>query len=131
MVPHENRVCGIHLNGKFFSNEALELITATKHGVLMSDSDLANWMMDLRMMYKEGISNRRRYNFDDPTNVSEDDYPNLVGFTKIQFDVLLMELSGHVHNSSNRSQRNALAVFLMFMRHDLSQVKKYKYKICT
>ena len=97
----------------------------------MSDEELAQWILDLSSNKNKLGARRRRYNFDDPTDVEKDDYPNLVGFSKIQFNSLLTEISDHVHNSVNRSVRNALAIFLMLLRHNLSQVlifKIYSYR---
>ncbi|XP_035714512.1 uncharacterized protein LOC118438406 [Folsomia candida] len=99
----------------------MQLIIPTKHGVLMSDEELAQWILDLSSNRNKLGARRRRYNFDDQTDVDKDDYPNLVGFSKIQFNSLLAEISGHVHNSVNRSVRNALAIFLMLLRHNLAQ----------
>lgn len=123
-IPHDNRCCSIHLERQLFSEEAMELIVPTKNGVLMSDEDLAQWILDLSKRNNlKSNSKRRRYNFDDPTDVDKEDYPNLVGFSKIQFNSLLTEISGHLHNSVNRTVRNALAIFLMLLRHNLSQVR--------
>jgi len=121
LIPHENRCCAVHLVERQFTEEAMGLITATRNGVLMSDEELCSWIFQLSQLGKNRRL-RRRYNFDDPQDISQEDYANLVGFPKEDFDFLLTEISGHVHNSSNRSPRNALAMFLMLLRHNLSQV---------
>ncbi|XP_035702689.1 uncharacterized protein LOC118434065 [Folsomia candida] len=87
----------------------------------MSDEELARWILDLTSNKNRIGARRRHYNFDDQTDVQKDDYQNLVGFSKIQFNSLLTEISDHVHNSVNRNVRNALAIFLMLLRHNLSQ----------
>jgi hypothetical protein len=122
MVPHNNRCCGSHLSGKLFSKEAMEAIVAPKHGVRMSDEKLCSWILDLSGICRKLKSEQRRYNFDDPTSVRQKDYKLLVGLTKSDFDALLPELSGQLYESSNRSKRNALAILLMMLRHNLSQV---------
>lgn len=118
MVPPLNRCCGIHLDGKLFTDEAMDMIVPTKTGVFMSDEELATWILDCT----SAKSGQRRYNFDDPNNVKSKEYMSLVGLTRTQFDIMLAELKGHLNNSVNRSVRNALAMFLMMIRHNLSQV---------
>ena len=121
-IPFNNRVCKIHLDGKLFSQEALDSIEGTKDGVRMTDEEMADWIFDLTQLAK-GEGKRRRYNFDDPKNVPASEYKLLVGFEKEDFDYLVTRISPYLNKSSNRSVRNALAVFLMFVRHEHSQVK--------
>ena len=87
----------------------------------MTEEEITEWIFDLTKLAK-GDGKRRRYNFDDLKNVPISEYKLLVGFGKDDFDYLVEKISPHIHKSSNRSVRNALAVFLMFVRHDHNQV---------
>jgi hypothetical protein len=127
-IPHCNRVCQQHLEGKLFSEDAMDEIVSTKDGVLLSDEEISTWIFELTLSHQPE-KRQRRYNFDDPNNVTSDDYATLVGFSKEDFDSLLPYISGQIHNSVNRSARNALAIFMMTLRHDFTQVIIYK-KCC-
>ncbi|XP_035705029.1 uncharacterized protein LOC118434818 [Folsomia candida] len=61
-IPHDNRCCAMHLERQLFTDEAIELIIPTKHGVLMSDEELAQWILDLSSNKNKLGARRRRYN---------------------------------------------------------------------
>lgn len=113
--------CDYHLSGNLFTKEAMDVIVATKTSVVMTDAELSAWIL-AHGGSRSRNSGRRRYNFDDATDVKNEDYPRLVGLTKDEFDIMLLELSGKVYNTENRSVRNALAIFLMVLRHGMTQV---------
>jgi hypothetical protein len=47
VLPHHNRCCSIQLiNGKF-TEQAMDQIVGTKSGVLMSDTEIAQWILEL------------------------------------------------------------------------------------
>jgi hypothetical protein len=122
VIPHENRCCANHLTGKTFTDDALNLITGTQRGVLMTDDNLVEWILQLSEHVKNKSQKRRRYDFDDESSVPELSFKNIVGFVKEDFDYLVSRVQGYMHNSVNRSTRNAVAMLLMLLRHDLSQV---------
>lgn len=129
MIPHENRSCGSHLSGKEFTDAAMQEITPTTHGVLMSDEELSHWILDLSQMCKMNKEKRKRFDFEDPKNVPEEDYPILLGVTKANFDTMLSIIKSSLHKSVNRTPREALAMFMMVLRHGMTQVfTKYNHK---
>jgi hypothetical protein len=122
VIPHENRTCATHLVDKRFTDAALELINPTKNGVLMCDDQLTAWILDLSANSQQKNSKRRRYDFENGQDVPFADYQHLVGVSKENFEILLSFIKPSVHSSNNRTPRNALAIFLMMIRHDFTQV---------
>jgi hypothetical protein len=123
LIPHENRCCGSHLVGKEFSDEAMDQITATTHGILMTDEELSRWILDLSLLCKTKQEKRKRFDFNDSKNIKDEDYPLLLGVTKQNFETMLSMIRSKLHKSQNRSPREALAIFLMVLRHGMTQVK--------
>jgi len=79
------------LIGKYFSQQALDDMRSTADGVLMSDSpNSLNGFWNLTHACRD--SRRIKYNFDDPLDIPDDDYPLLVGVTKVQFDNILSSI---------------------------------------
>lgn len=117
-VPKSNRCCSSHLTGNIFSNEALELIDASKEGIILNDEEITEWMKHIKIS-----SNRKTFNFDDDV-IDDEDFIQLTGFSKEQFHNLLPFLN-QINSTKFRSKKNALAIFLMMLRHNLSQVCIY------
>src|SRR5262249_4452001 len=92
---------------------------STADGVLMSEAEIVQWILNRSNKFRQ--SRQRRCNFDDSKDVSIDDYPLLAGVTKSQFDLILQCIQPGLHTSVNRTPRQALAILLMLIRHDLSQ----------
>jgi len=131
-VPHGSRVCAFHLRNKHrLTEEALDLIEPDHEFVEMDDAEITDWISSLRDMTRKNKENlRRSIDFDNEENVGPDDYVNLVGFPKSDFDYLVQKMGGHIHKSANRTPRNALGLFLMFLRHDISQVIIIHIPVC-
>ena len=55
------------------------------------------------------------------TDIPEKTYNDFLGISKQHFERLFCFCEGHLHNSSNRTTRNALAMLLMKLRTNLSQ----------
>jgi hypothetical protein len=56
-----------------------------------------------------------RLDFDDPTSLSDEDYQNLTGLTRIQFDDLISNIK-EIKQSKSRSVRTCVAVLLVKLR---------------
>ncbi|CAF4907643.1 unnamed protein product, partial [Rotaria socialis] len=66
-------------------------------------------------------SDQKRFDFDNPLSLSDDEYQILTSLTKVQFEDLASYLfDSNIRNSSNRSIRNALAILLCKLRLGLS-----------
>jgi len=60
---------------------------------------------------------QRRFDFENPQCLSDDEYKIFTNLTKVQFDDLEWHISqSNIRNSSNRSMRTALAIFLCTLR---------------
>jgi hypothetical protein len=123
LIPHENRCCASHLAGKQFTDGSMDEIVATRRGVLMTDEQLSRWILDLSELCKKNKEQRKRFDFEAPNNVKDDDYHLLLGVTKPNFETILSIIKSGLHKSQNRTPREALAMFLMLLRHGMSQVQ--------
>jgi len=64
---------------------------------------------------------QRHFDFDRPQSLSDEEYKVFTSLTKDQFDDLVWHISKYdIRNSSNRSIRTALAIFLCKLRLGLS-----------
>ena len=64
---------------------------------------------------------KRHFDFDNPQCLSDDEYQIFTNLTKVQFDDLAWYISqSNIRNSSNRTVRTALAIFLCKLRLGLS-----------
>jgi hypothetical protein len=88
LIPHNNRCCPEHLDGKNFSEEALAMIEGKKEGVLLSDDELATWILNMTSHCKKQLGKRRRIDFDNTNNVLASDYNLLLGISKDNFEIL-------------------------------------------
>lgn len=79
-------------------------------------------IVDMLMYLREIalLNGGKRIDFDDPNALSDQEYVNLTGINKVSFDDLLSAVDGKVKNTSTRSVRTSLGIFLLKMRCDLS-----------
>ena len=79
---------------------------------------------DVQLMINKSqmpFEQRKRFDFDSPASLSDDEYKILTGLTKVQFDDLAQNILNYsIRNSSNRSIRTALAILLCKLRLGLS-----------
>jgi hypothetical protein len=117
-VPRTNRCCKIHLNSKKrFSNEDLARIEATKYGMEISGAEFSRWLI----LITNSSSNSNIISFEED-GVDDSNYKMLTGLEKSYFDELYEDyLRGNLRNSCNRSVRDALGMFLMLLRGNISQ----------
>jgi hypothetical protein len=100
-LPHHNRTCSSHLNNGKFTHEALALIVATKSGILMSDDEIAKWILELSSHSLPKYKKKVRFDFEDEAELSEDEYWTLTGMTKSQFAILSNYIKGDLHKYIN------------------------------
>jgi len=78
--------------------------------------------MKILQDYRKGLimyNNAPRLNFENSKNMDDDDYITWTGWTKDQFDVMSQHLGG-INSSVNRSKREALGIFWLKLKTDLS-----------
>ena len=79
---------------------------------------------DVQLMINKSqmlFEQQKRFDFDNPISLSDDEYKILTGLTKVQFgDLAQYTLNSNIRNSSNRSIRTALAILSCKLRLGLS-----------
>lgn len=111
-----NRACSSHLvQGRF--KEGLSLRLPFAEAAEMNSLEALKWISSISNYATRGGP---VVNFEQDSDLTEDDYLVLTGFSIQNFDSLLGHCTA-IKNSGNRSKRNALAMFLMHLRLNLSQ----------
>ena len=104
--------CGSdHLIGHQLSIEAVDAIKpfAIRHQELNS-SDVYAILSKSQQLF---VNVKRRFNFDDPRGLSDDEYLLLTSLSKDDFNELIeIVSSASIHNSSNRSIKTAIDIYL-------------------
>ncbi|CAG7786339.1 unnamed protein product [Allacma fusca] len=121
-IPTNNRTCAEHISNDVFTPHAVQLLMERSVVKTITHSDLLARVQDfLRTCVKSPprISSPP-LDFDSPL-LTDSDYECYTSLTKDQFDFVLSFISPHMRDSQNRSIRNALAIFLIKLRMDLSQ----------
>jgi hypothetical protein len=84
-----------------------------------SSTDVQLMISKWQMLFEQ----QKHFNFDNSQSLSDDEYKIFTSLTKVQFDDLVWYISkSNIHNSSNRSIRTALAIFLCKLQLGLSNI---------
>jgi hypothetical protein len=119
LVPENNRTCKHHLSDGIFLPEAIKLITATKSSAEITGQQAAKWLISLTTRLAQ---KHRPIDFCLSSGMTNVDYKLLTGISKDPFDQLVQILKeSDMRESSNRDLRNALGIFLVMLRLNLSQ----------
>jgi len=116
-IPRNNRCCHNHLNNDLFTEDAMQLIQIMRRRTLFSEVDLIKFIGFLTPL--PTVFNSLSFGIASP--LTSIDYANLTGLNKDDFNDLYSFCSGNIRNSSNRSARDALGIFLMKLRLNISQ----------
>jgi len=98
-----------------FVFQALKSIEVNKIGILMSEAELGRWILDLTKDASWILLDFSSADF------SMEDHQSLLGMSKEDFNDLHRICHGWIHNSANRSSKNALGIFLMKLRLNIPQ----------
>ena len=79
------RCCREHLADGVFNNEALQVITSTKDGVLLSPNQVTRLLSEMTKQAKRNVG---LLSFDLDSRMTSDDYEMILGVTKEQFEIL-------------------------------------------
>ena len=119
-APHGIRCCSSYLINdtrlrlnQYIDREGRSLISAS-----LSSEDVQDLLNSLVSSFNE-LRSSPRLDFDD-TSVSSEDYETWTGWTKSQFDSIFQEVSGFLRSSENRTSRNAMAIFWIKVKTNLS-----------
>jgi len=118
-IPEKNRVCKLHLLQGYFTEEAKTFIKATKPDTEVNGQQVSKWLNELADRL---IQPRRPIDFNLPSQLTEGDFKLLTGIGEAAFNHLLEVLrESKMRESGNRTLRNALGIFLVTLRLNLSQ----------
>ncbi len=115
-IPSRNRCCESHLlNGRFNQDSCNVLKEKAKPGAKLSGNDVEEWFQRLTNQKPSQLIDV------DSDELSDMDYDMLFGLKREHFDLLFGFIKADLKPSTNRTPRNALAIFLMKLRLGISQ----------
>ncbi|CAF3028442.1 unnamed protein product [Rotaria sp. Silwood2] len=119
-APQGVRCCRLHIlnNNRLDPNGFVEIDSREKLKASLQSDELIRLLDDLLLLIKEAME-LPRLDFQDPL-LSDDDYMAWTGWTKRQFDAMFEVLAPILRSSCNRDTRNALAVFWIKAKTNLS-----------
>ncbi len=117
-LPKGVRSCRSHISEDIFCDAAKDALEKKKREtVRLTKSEIAEW---IKWLTDNKVTNTSVIDFDSD-KTPEEAYMELLGLTKDHFGELFEYVREGLHSSSNRSPRNALAIFLAKMRLGVSQ----------
>lgn len=119
-VPHGVRCCSSHLiNGtRLCLDQAFNLKDRSRIPTSLSSGDVRDLLDDFSSLFNE-LQFSPRLDFDDPFLTNED-YEAWTGWSNAQFDLIFDEVSSFLRTSENRTTRNAMAIFWIKLKTNLS-----------
>eukprot|EP00732_Lithocolla_globosa_P003990 Lithocolla_globosa_v1_NODE_3443_length_1667_cov_3.710918.p1 type:complete len:472 gc:universal NODE_3443_length_1667_cov_3.710918:1499-84(-) len=120
LIPPESncRICKSHLNGEHLVHDLKVTRKYTEKDCSMSEENAESLIKELIEGMKK-YRNLPHLNFEENSNMTDCDYNLWTGWTKSQFDDMVLELKG-INNSHVRSKREALGMFWVKLKTDLS-----------
>ncbi|XP_062618934.1 uncharacterized protein LOC134280537 [Saccostrea cucullata] len=118
-VPAGSRCCPKHIADKEFTDDALQQMQQTNPDTNINRTSIVELLQQTRefALRNESI----RLNFDDAKSMDNEDYYNLTGLTKDQFDELLSYLKDvDIRATKTRSVRTCIAILLTKLRCGMS-----------
>jgi hypothetical protein len=119
-APHGVRCCSVHVlnNNRLDPNDVVEMDGREQVKTSLQSNELICVLDDLLRLLQEAMESLR-LDFQDPL-LSDDDYLAWTGWTKSQFDEIFEVLAPFLRSSCNRDNRNALAIFWVKAKTNLS-----------
>jgi len=117
-IPEGARCCPFHIVDDKLTMEAIDrLAPSSIQYRKFSSTDLQLMISKWQILFEQ----QKHFNFDNSQSLSDDEYKIFTSLTKVQFDDLVWYISkSNIRNSSNRSIRTALAIFLCKLQLGLS-----------
>ncbi|CAF5206645.1 unnamed protein product, partial [Rotaria magnacalcarata] len=118
LIPEGARCCSQHLDDDRLTKNAIDKVAPFSiKSKQFGSSDVQSLISGWQILFEQ----QKRFDFDNPLSLSDDEYQILTSLTKVQFDDLASYLfASNIRNSSNRSIRTALAILLCKLRLGLS-----------
>ncbi|CAF4392192.1 unnamed protein product [Rotaria sp. Silwood2] len=117
-IPKGSRCCPDHVvDGRLINEDLNKIRPRDIMQTSFSSTDILKWLDKFRNHF----NSIRYFDFDPPFSMSESDCYNLTGISKANFEHLIKLLAdSNIKNSSNRSFRNAVGLFLTKLRLGIS-----------
>jgi len=116
-IPDKNRMCEHHTTEGYLNEDALKQVKV-KSSTKMTSEEISKWF---GLLTCEAKKTRKIIDFEPSSPFKSEDYELLLGVSRANFDSMMNFISGAVKTSENRSVRNALGMFLIKLRLNLSQ----------
>ncbi|CAF0777785.1 unnamed protein product [Didymodactylos carnosus] len=119
-APHGVRCCTSHLlNGdRLRPDEHIDIENRLSIPTSLSPTEVRELFNDLFSLI-DALRSSSHLDFDNPSLTNED-YQAWTGWTKEQFNLMFQYISNHLCSSSNRTTRNAFAIFWIKLKTNLS-----------
>ena len=119
-TPHAVRCCSSHLfsTQRLIPDVQVNMDNRQRLATSLSSSDMVTLVSDLISLLQEAVTSPR-LDFLNPS-LTDEDYLAWTGWTKDQFDDMYAVISPHLRSSSNRHIRNALGIFWIKLKTNLS-----------
>ena len=119
-APHGTRCCSSHLinDCRLRPNECISMKDRLKFPTILSPQEVRDLFNDIFSFFDE-LRSSPRLNFDDDS-LTDGDYNAWTGWSKEEFNEMYNELSVYLRSSWNRTKRNALAIFWIKVKTNLS-----------
>jgi hypothetical protein len=118
LIPEGARACAEHTENRRLTMEAIDRVapySVQQHQLDASDVQLL--LTKAQMLYEQ----KKRFDFDHPSSVSDHEYQVLTSLSKEHFGDLIERIStSNIRNTTNRSIRTAIALLLCKLRLGLS-----------
>lgn len=114
ILPVGARCCPGHLSDNVFNTKATEQISESRCTSMFNHSDLMSLITEIRDIAIKG--NEKRIDFDNDKSLSDSDILTLTGISRRNLDDLCLEVQGQLRESSTRSVRTCLGIFLTKLR---------------
>ncbi|CAF3419459.1 unnamed protein product [Rotaria sp. Silwood2] len=119
-APNGVRCCPSHLlnNNRLLPDVEISMGNRQQLAASLLSSEMIDLVTDLLSLLHEAVTSPR-LDFLDPS-LNDEDYLTWTGWTKAQFDNMFDIISPYLRSSSNRNTRNALAMFWIKLKTNLS-----------
>ena len=118
-APHGVRCCKQHLwNNRLLPNVEINMINRQTSMAKLESSALLKLFNDVLGLLQEATA-AARLDFTD-ASLSDEDYLAWTGWNKLQFEHMVNLVQPHIRTSSNREARNAMAMFWIKLKTNLS-----------
>ena len=119
-APHGICYCSSHLinDARLRPDQYLDLEGRSPISASLSSEGVQDLLNDLVSSFNE-LRSSPRLDFD-ATSLSSEDYETWTGWTKSQLNSIFQEVSSFLHSSENRTSRNAMTIFWIKMKTNLS-----------